>query len=157
MTHVETRNTLNVTSLYYSLLQSHLSAPINFHPPWHTLSFISNALIKEPPYLRSCWVWPCEYSLTLSSASAAPHLQAVCVCLPHQSFSSFTCSPSLLGRQKQPTSTNFEIRLFDKNRALKSLARMLTAKKIQVPIGETACDQTDTAGKWLFVVPCPFW
>ena len=61
-------------------------------------------------------------------------------------------------RQKQPTSTNYEIRLFDKNRALKSLARMLTAKKIQVPIGETACDQTDTAGKWLlFVVPCPFW
>ena len=80
--------------------------PINFHPPWHTLSFISNALIKEPPYLRSCWVWLCEYSLTLSSASAAaPHFQVVC--LPHQSFSSFTCSPSLLVRDKnnqpQPT------------------------------------------------------
>ena len=56
-------------------------------------------------------------------------------------------------RQKQPTSTNYEIRLFDKNRALKSLARMLTAKKIQVPIGETACDQTDIAGKQLSVVP----
>ena len=155
------RNILNITSLYYVfvLLTITSLSPYKFPSPLAHSQLHKQCLDQGAPLLTFMLGMAMRVLVdSLVRISSSPTLTSgVCVCLPHQSFSSFTCSPSLLGRQKQPTSTNFEIRLFDKNRALKSLARMLTAKKIQVPIGETACDQTDTAGKWLFVVPCPFW